>query len=318
MNNSLLIDSFLEMMSAERGAASNTLAAYARDLDDFASFCQNSGYSLSSAGSDTIRHWLAAMVAEGLAPPSQARKLSALRQLYRFMFSEGLRTDNPTGPIDSPKAGPALPKVMSEEDVDLLLLTAEERAFAATTPATQLRSLRMHALLELLYATGLRVSELVGLPASATRRDTRFLLVTGKGNKERLVPLGQKAKQAVAAYNQARHEHQSRDGRKGSVDESPWLFPSSGALGHLTRQHFARDLKTLAGQAGLRSTTISPHVLRHAFASHLLQNGADLRTVQQLLGHADISTTQIYTHVLEERLRALVETAHPLAQSKGH
>ncbi len=312
MNNSLLIDSFLEMMSAERGAAANTLAAYQRDLEDFASFGQTAGQTLFDANSETIRQWFAFLLTDGLAAPSQARKLSALRQFYRFLFSEGLREDNPTGPIDSPKAGRALPKVMSESDVDQLLLTAEELALASSSPGAQLRATRMHALLELLYASGLRVSELVGLPASTTRRDARFLLVTGKGNKERMVPMGDKARQAVAVYLQAR---QQLADHKGRVDDSPWLFPSSGTQGHLTRQHFARDLKTLAGQAGLSAGKISPHVLRHAFASHLLQNGADLRTVQQLLGHADISTTQIYTHVLEERLRELVETAHPLSQS---
>lgn len=307
MRDSLLIDSFLEMMSAERGAAANTLSAYERDLSDFADFMAGSGKTLLSADGPVIRNWIIDMQKLKIAPSTQARKLSAIRQLYRFCYSEGLRDDDPTGAIDSPKTGRPLPKVVSEADVDTLLLTAEEQISRATTPATKLRACRMHALLELLYATGMRVSELVGLPASATRKDARFLIITGKGNKERMVPLGDKAKQAVAAYTQALSE--------SSIEKSDiWLFPSSGSQGHLTRQHFARDLKTLAGLAGLAANKLSPHVLRHAFASHLLQNGADLRAVQQLLGHADISTTQIYTHVLEERLRDLVESAHPLAQ----
>lgn len=311
MRDSFLIDSFLEMMSAERGAAANTLSAYEKDLADFSEFAARSGVGLINANTQTLRNWLTLLQREGLSASSQARKLSAVRQLYRFAFSEGIRTDDPTGSIDSPKTLRPLPKVMSEEDVDQLLLTAEEAIAVARTLAARVRAARMHALLELLYATGLRVSELVSLPVSATKKDTRFLLVTGKGNKERLVPLGDKAKQAVAAYHNACAEYAAKN--KTSL-ETPWLFPSSGKLGHLTRQQFARDLKSLSKQAGLRAEKISPHVLRHAFASHLLQNGADLRAVQQLLGHADISTTQIYTHVLEDRLRELVENAHPLAQ----
>ncbi len=307
MQDSLLIESFLEMMSAERGASPNTLSAYGRDLEGFSSFIANRQNSIQRADSEIIRTWISHLAQNSLSASSQARKLSSLRQLYRFMFSEGLRQDNPTGSIDSPRTGRPLPKIMSEGDVDHLLLQAEEEIEQAKSPTAKLRTTRMHALLELLYATGLRVSELVSLPLTATRRDTRFLLVMGKGNKERLVPLGGKAKQAVAVYYAA-----SQLNVKNA--KSSFLFPSSSDLGHLTRQHFARDLKTLAARAGLHPARISPHVLRHAFASHLLQNGADLRAVQQLLGHADISTTQIYTHVLEERLRELVETAHPLAQ----
>jgi integrase/recombinase XerD len=311
MNDSLLIDSFLEMMSAERGAAANTLSAYAQDLDDFARFLASQKTNMTQANSDHLRNWLVQLELDGNSASTQARKLSALRQLFRFQFSEGLRSDDPSGPIDSPKCSRALPKVMSEADVDQLLLQAQEEAERATTSAGLIRTTRMHALLELLYATGLRVSELVSLPITATRKDARFLNVTGKGNKERIVPFGSKAKQAVGAYLDA-----VKTGSKGanSLEQAKWLFPSSGESGHLTRQHFARDLKTLAARAGLQSGQISPHVLRHAFASHLLQNGADLRSVQQLLGHADISTTQIYTHVLEERLQQLVESAHPLAQ----
>ena len=306
MRDPLIIESFLEMMSAERGAASNTLAAYERDLADFSHFAFRSGSSLMSAGSDTIRGWLMSMERGGVSSASQARKLSAVRQLYRFLFSENLREDNPTGSVDSPKGNRPLPKIINENDVDRLLLLAEEEALSAKKPLQKRRATRLYALLELLYSTGLRVSELVSLNRTATQQDTRFLLVTGKGNKERIVPLGEKAKQAVVAYKACSIE----------VD-SPWLFPAGGTLGHVTRQHFARDLKALAGRAGLQASKVSPHVLRHAFASHLLQNGADLRAVQQLLGHADISTTQIYTHVLEERLRELVESAHPLALQSG-
>lgn len=316
MNDSLLIDSFLEMMSAERGAAANTLSAYAQDLDDFARFLAGQQTNMATAHSDHLRKWLIQLEIDGCSAATQARKLSALRQLFRFQFSEGLRQDDPSGPIDSPKASRALPKVMSEADVDRLLLTAQEEAEEAaakstTSPAKLIRTTRMHALLELLYATGLRVSELVSLPATATKKDTRFLTVVGKGNKERIVPFGSKAKQAVSAYVEA---VEACKDKKPGLSQSNWLLPSSGGSGHLTRQHFARDLKGLASRAGLQANRISPHVLRHAFASHLLQNGADLRSVQQLLGHADISTTQIYTHVLEERLQQLVETAHPLAQ----
>ena len=315
MNDSLLIDSFLEMMSAERGAAANTLSAYAQDLDDFARFLARQKTNMAQANSDHLRKWLVMLEVDGNSAATQARKLSALRQLFRFQFSEGLRPDNPSGPIESPKASRALPKVMSEEDVDSLLLIAQEevdKAAASGTPATLIRTTRMHALLELLYATGLRVSELVSLPLFATRKNEQFLTVTGKGNKERIVPFGSKAKQAVGAYLDALTSAAAKE--KGTLTQQKWLFASSGQSGHLTRQHFARDLKSLASRAGLRSSQISPHVLRHAFASHLLQNGADLRSVQQLLGHADISTTQIYTHVLEERLQQLVESAHPLAQ----
>lgn len=316
MNDSLLIDSFLEMMSAERGAAANTLSAYAQDLHDFAHFLSGQKTNMATANSDHLRKWLVQLETDGCSSATQARKLSALRQLFRFQFSEGLRQDDPCGPIDSPKASRALPKVMSEANVDSLLLQAQEEAEAAaarstTSPAKLIRTTRLHALLELLYATGLRVSELVSLPATATRKQAQFLTVIGKGNKERIVPFGSKAKQAVAAYVDALAHSEAK---KPGLSQSKWLFPSSGGGGHLTRQHFARDLKGLATRAGLQASQISPHVLRHAFASHLLQNGADLRSVQQLLGHADISTTQIYTHVLEERLQQLVESAHPLAQ----
>jgi integrase/recombinase XerD len=311
MNDSLLVESFLEMMSAERGAAANTLSAYARDLEDLSRHLQAGGLTIDRAHCSDLRKWLASLENQGLSASSQARKLSTIRQCYRFLYSEGLREDNPTGSLDSPGTVRPLPKVMSEADVDHLLSTARQTSLLASTSAARLRATRTHALLELLYATGLRVSELVNLPASTTRKDARFLLVTGKGNKERIVPFGDKAKEAVEAYERALKAAQPAKANAARV----WLFPSSGKQGHLTRQHFARDLKTLAGKAELPGHLISPHVLRHAFASHLLQNGADLRSVQQLLGHADIATTQIYTHVLEERLQQLVESAHPLARA---
>lgn len=310
MDDSLIIDSFLEMMSAERGAAANTMAAYARDLEDFSAFLRSSGTLMMSATSEDVRRWLINLERDGTSAATQARKLSALRQMFRFLFSEGLRSDDPSGPVDSPKTNRPLPQVMSESDVDTLLVAAQRATDTAKTTSAKIRATRLLALLELLYATGLRVSELVSLPISATRKDDRFLLVTGKGNKERIVPFGDKAKRAVSAYLSALQEGSGKKQQKSAK----WLFPSSGSLGHLTRQHFARDLKSLASSAGLPAYHISPHVLRHAFASHLLQNGADLRAVQQLLGHADISTTQIYTHVLEERLQQLVESAHPLAR----
>ena len=229
-----------------------------------------------------------------------------MRQLYRFLYAEQHRRDDPAAALEGPKRGRTLPKVLSVADVDRLLAVAREGMGDAERPlGERLRRARLNCLLEVLYATGLRVSELVALPASAARQDTRMLMVRGKGNKERLVPLNGAAKTAMDEYLQLREE--------AGLAKSKWLFPSFGDSGHLTRQHFARELKTLAGAAGLRTDLISPHVLRHAFASHLLQNGADLRAVQTLLGHADISTTQIYTHVLEDRLKSLVRDLHPLA-----
>lgn len=301
------VEAFLEMMSAERGAAANTLASYQRDLEDYAGFLAGQGLALTEADAAAVRAYLGDLDDRGFAASSAARRLSAVRQFHRFLVSENLREDDPTGIVDGPKKGAHLPKVLSEQDVDRLIGTAE----AATqrtdfAVAARLRALRLHALMELLYATGLRVSELVALPASAARSEARFLTVRGKGGHERVVPLTDKAMAAAAAYLAARNA--------AGLEQSPWLFPAPAASGHLTRQGFARELKELAALAGIPSAKVSPHVLRHAFASHLLQNGADLRVVQQLLGHADISTTQIYTHVLEERLRALVTAHHPLAR----
>jgi len=303
-----LIEAFIEMLSAERGAAENTLASYLHDLEDFARFCAAKSNRLIDVSVDDLRTYLAVLSNRDYAPSSQARKLSSLRQFYKFLYSEGIRSDDPAGSLESPRQTRPLPKVLSEKEVDELISLAEmEAASKKPGPLLRLRAKRTWALLEVLYATGMRVSELVSLPVSATRQDTRFLIITGKGNKERLVPLSNKAKTAMADYLAARK-------REGKQNDSAWLFPSSGKSGHFTRQAFARDLKDLAMRSGLAPQRVSPHVLRHAFASHLLQNGADLRAVQQLLGHADISTTQIYTHVLEERLRKLVEEHHPLAE----
>lgn len=300
------IEAFLEMMSAERGAAANTLDGYRRDLEDFAGFLSSGGTTLLEADDRSVRGYLIDLDDRGFAPSSAARRLSAIRQFYRFLFTDGLRTDDPTGTIDGPRQGRPLPKILSEADVDRLLGTAQRAAAEANDPARRLAALRLHALLELLYATGLRVTELVGLPAKAIVEGRRILTVRGKGSKERMVPLTPAAEEAIAAYRAF--------ARKSGQKPGPFLFPADGAAGHLARQVFARDLKALAGLAGIASAKVSPHVLRHAFASHLLQNGADLRSVQQLLGHADISTTQIYTHVLEERLRRLVSDHHPLGQ----
>lgn len=294
------------MLAAERGAAENTLESYRRDLEDFSGFLGRT--NLADAGTDKISAYLGDLNRRGFAETSQARRLSALKQFYKFLYSEGVREDDPTRTLSAPKRRAALPKVLSVDDVDRLIETAER---GAVTPqkssAARLRAQRLYTLIEVLYATGLRVSELVALPVTAALRDARLIEITGKGGKERLVPLSHAAQAAMKDYVALRSA-------EGAYEKSPWLFPSHGDSGHLTRQHFARELKDLAVAAGLPATKVSPHVLRHAFASHLLQNGADLRVVQQLLGHADISTTQIYTHVLDERLRELVESAHPLAR----
>ncbi|WEX89313.1 site-specific tyrosine recombinase XerD [Sinorhizobium garamanticum] len=303
------VESFLEMMSAERGAATNTLQSYERDLEDARSFLRTCGTRLTDASADDLRSYLSHLAGEGFKSSSQARRLSALRQFYKFLYAEGLRGDDPTGILDAPKKARALPKTLSIDDVSRLIDQAETEA--ATGGEDALVKLRMHALIELLYATGMRVSELVSLPASVLSQNGRFLVIRGKGNKERLVPLSQAAISAMRAYGDALR---SKNAEADRPEESPWLFPSYGKAGYLPRQVFARDLKGLAARAGIRVATISPHVLRHAFASHLLANGADLRAVQELLGHSDISTTQIYTHVLEERLHDLVQNHHPLAK----
>ena len=306
-SDATLIELFLDMLAAERGAGENTLAAYARDLADFSAHLAGAKRSLADATTEDIRAYLRRLSGGAYAAASVARRLSAIRQLYRFLYVEGRRADDPAAIVEGPKRGRTLPKVLSIAEVDRLL----EAARAARKPdqpvAEQVRAVRLTCLLELVYATGLRVSELVALPASAAERSARMLTVRGKGGKERLVPLNEAAKHAMTEYRALLAE-------AGHGAQSKWLFPSFGESGHLTRQHFARELKALAATAGLSAAKVSPHVLRHAFASHLLHNGADLRVVQTLLGHADISTTQIYTHVLEERLKSLVRDLHPLGQ----
>jgi integrase/recombinase XerD len=299
------IELFLDMIAAERGGAKNTLAAYARDLADFSAELGKAGRTIAGASTDDLRDYLGSLARRRFAASSVARRLSAIRQLYRFLYAEGHRADDPSAVIEGPKRNRALPKVLSIAEVDRLLAQARADLGQADQGAPKrLRATRLACLIEVLYATGLRVSELIALPISAAERNARMLTVRGKGNKERLVPLNEAAKKAMAEYLALLSS-------ANGVRETKWLFPSFGRTGHLTRQHFARELKALAAAAGLRQ--VSPHVLRHAFASHLLHNGADLRVVQTLLGHADISTTQIYTHVLEERLKSLVRDLHPLA-----
>jgi integrase/recombinase XerD len=322
-----LIELFLDMLAAERGAGTNTLTAYARDLADFSAHLVASTRSIATASTDDVRGYLQALSGRGFAAASMARKLSAIRQLYRFLYAEGRRRDDPAAIIEGPKRGRPIPKVLSIAEVDRLLTAARAATISGQPLAEALRALRLTCLVELIYATGLRVSELVALPASAAERNARMLIVRGKGGKERLVPLNEAAKRAMDEYRallaQAAGEGKAGAAKSGAAKtgvlksgllNSKWLFPSFGESGHLTRQHFARDLKALAAAAGLRDEQVSPHVLRHAFASHLLHNGADLRIVQTLLGHADISTTQIYTHVLEERLKSLVRDLHPLGE----
>ncbi|HZP70352.1 MAG TPA: site-specific tyrosine recombinase XerD [Pseudolabrys sp.] len=302
-----LIELFLDMLAAERGASENTLAAYRNDLEDLSAHLRAARKTIAAAGTDDLRRFLASLAERGFKSSSLARRLSATRQLYRFLYAEGKRRDDPAAVLEGPKRARSLPKVLSIADVDTLLGTARANSENTEQPPLQrLRAARLLCLLEVVYATGLRVSELVALPAAAARRDQRMLIVRGKGGKERMVPLNKQAKKAMAEYLELR-------GQVERGEPSKWLFPSFGEQGHLTRQHFARELKALGATCGIQPSRLSPHVLRHAFASHLLHNGADLRVVQTLLGHADISTTQIYTHVLEERLKTMVRDLHPLA-----
>ena len=307
-----LIDLFLDMLAAEQGAGDNTLQAYRSDLTDLSQFLAHDGGSFAKAQTQALRDYLADLDARGFKSSSVARRLSAIRHLFRFLLNERIRSDDPAAILSGPKRGRPLPKVLSMPDVDRLLSHAKALTEAAEASAPQrLRAMRLYCLLEVLYATGLRVSELVSLPRSAARRDIRMIVVRGKGGKERLVPLNEPARQAMADYLAATAAARSENDNNAA---SKWLFPSFGESGHLTRQHFARDLKELAAFSGLSPRLVSPHVLRHAFASHLLHNGANLRIVQTLLGHTDISTTQIYTHVVEERLKSLVRDLHPLAE----
>jgi integrase/recombinase XerD len=308
-SDELLVELFLDMLAAERGAGENTLTAYRNDLDDLSAHLRAAGRTIANATTDDLRDFIANLSERGFKASSLARRLSAVRQIYKFLYAEGKRSDDPSAVLEGPKRVRTLPKVLSIADVDTLLKNARANSEnAKQPPAQRLRAARLLCLLEVVYATGLRVSELVTLPASAARRDQRMLVVRGKGGKERLVPLNKPAKSAMSEYLELRTAAE-RDAK------SKWLFPSFGEKGHLTRQHFARELKALGQGCGIRPERLSPHVLRHAFASHLLHNGADLRVVQTLLGHADISTTQIYTHVLEERLKTLVRDLHPLADS---
>ena len=300
--HSRYLETFLEMMAVERGAAPKTIEGYGRDLADVNAFMATGAAKasgLDDASTEDIRAYIASLSAAGLAASTVSRRLSAIKQFFRFLYAEGLRTDDPTITVDGPRIRRPLPKYLSEEEVALLLAKAHE----AKGPEGK----RLVALLEVLYATGLRVSELVGLPLSAVTRDVRFLIVRGKGGKERIVPVSDPALEAVANY---------RDVRLYFIPEgadSPWLFPSRGKSGHLTDRRFAQLLKKLAIMAEIKPSRVSPHVLRHAFASHLLAHGADLRAVQQMLGHADISTTQIYTHILEKRMLEVHDRFHPRA-----
>jgi integrase/recombinase XerD len=303
------IEAFLEMLSAERGAAANTIDAYRRDLEDFAAFLRRRGIALDTAAKTDLSTYFAQASAQGLKPTSRARRLSAIRQLYKFLVAEGLIANDPTHGHSGPRKERALPKTLNVAEVDRLISTAARRAETAKG-AERMRAVRLNCLVEMLYATGMRVSELVSLPRNVLAGDARMLTIKGKGGRERLVPLNASAIAALDRYLRLGDE----DDTIAAMVATKWLFPSKSAQGHLTRQRFGQDLKNLAGEAGLDASSVSPHVLRHAFASHLLDRGADLRAVQQLLGHADISTTEIYTHVLEERLKKLVEEHHPLAK----
>ncbi|GGE42175.1 site-specific tyrosine recombinase XerD [Actibacterium pelagium] len=298
------LSSFLDAMAAERGAAKNTLESYARDLTDFAEWLERRGSSLEAADQDMVEAYLIHCDAQGLATSTRARRLSSIKQLFRFAFEEDWRDTNPALQIKGPGRARRLPKTLSIEEVDALLEAAR------TAPRDPLRAI---CLMELLYATGMRVSELVSLPVSAVRGDPRMLLVTGKGNKERMVPLSNPARDALADWVAFRDANEELKQKKGQP-ASKFLFPSRGKLGHLTRHAMYQQIKEMALRAGVDPSRVTPHTLRHAFATHLLSGGADLRTIQVLLGHADISTTEIYTHVLDERLRELVLTQHPLAR----
>ncbi len=308
----LLVVAFLEALAAERGASVNTIEAYRRDLADYLAHLRGNGVDPLTANSSDVRGWLAARGAEGLKASSLARRLSAVRQFHKHLYAENQRADDPTLAIEGPRRGRPLPKVLTAADMERLIVAARQGLDDAERPVRERLALaRMACLVELIYASGLRVSEVLGLPKSLARSKEPFVNVRGKGGKERLAPLSNSARAAIAAYRTLLSE------ASPGAAASPWLFPADSASGHLTRQAFARDLKIAAAAAGIPATRVSPHVLRHAFASHLLQNGADLRVVQELLGHADISTTQIYTHVLDERAKAMVRDLHPMNDEDG-
>jgi integrase/recombinase XerD len=294
---------YLEAIQAERDASRNTILSYARDLNDFAGFLKALGKDYTDAGRAEIEAYLVDQANRGMAQATRARRLSSIRQLYRFAFLEGWRTDDPAALIRGPKRQRTLPGALSEAEVDRLLAAAEQRGQDAA------ERLRDTCLMQILYATGLRVSELVSLPVAAVRGDPRMILIRGKGGRERMVPLSPPARDALAAWL----AHLDREATR-IRPRSPWLFPARGRRGHMTRERFFVLVKDLAHLAGLNAAAVSPHTLRHAFATHLLANGADLRVIQTLLGHASIATTEIYTHVLETRLKDLVFERHPLGQ----
>ncbi|HEX6859643.1 MAG TPA: tyrosine recombinase [Caulobacteraceae bacterium] len=296
-------EAFLEMMAVERSAARNTITAYGRDLEDASGFLAGRGRSLSDASLEDVEAYFSDLSRRGLSPATAARRRAAVRQFYRFVLGEGWRRDDPSRRVDAPKKGRPLPKVLSRDEVDRLIAAAEARDGA--------QGLRVGCMVELLYASGMRISELLALPLAALARDPAYLIVKGKGGKERLAPLTAAARVAVKAYLPVRASFLP----KGQKD-SPWLFPSRGKGGRLTARRFSQLLDEAALAAGIDREKVSPHVLRHAFATHLLEGGADLRVVQTLLGHADIATTQIYTHVAGDRLRQVVETKHPLARKR--
>jgi len=308
MSRAALIEAFLDMMSAERGASINTLAAYRRDLLDFHGWLAGRGKDAKRAARDDVRGYLAAQAEAGIAGSSQARRLSALRQFFGFLYADGIRSDDPTVAIDAPKRGRPLPKTLSREDMDLLTETATRKAGESA------EGVRLACVVEVLYASGLRVSELATLPLAAVRNRDDVMLVRGKGGKERLAPLNPKAREAIARWIEVRERFLPRGDRRRHAER--FLFPSRSAECHLTRRRLHQMLKSLAVEAGLNPDKLSPHVLRHAFATHLVEGGADLRSVQTLLGHADIATTQIYTHVARDRLAATMAAAHPLAKRK--
>jgi integrase/recombinase XerD len=295
-------EAFIEMLAAERGASKNTEAAYRADLKNLEAFLARRKQKPVTANADALRAYLKSLDYLGMTPSTVARRLSVMRQFFRFLLAERLREDDPASALDSPRLGRPLPKILSRVEVDRLIEVAQARGGADGG--------RMETLLEILYGTGLRVSELVTLPLAAAERDPTMLVVRGKGDKDRLVPLSDPARAAIAKWLHVRAATLAED------EPSRYLFPSRGRTGHLTRQRFAQLLKESALAAGIDPARVSPHVLRHAFASHLLEAGADLRSVQLMLGHADIATTQIYTHVIPEKLRSLVEDKHPLARRR--
>ena len=305
---------FLEMLSAERGAAQNTLDSYERDLTSFINYCEGNRDELLEVTKSELKNYIHHLSEQGLATATRSRSISALRQFYRFLHAEGIIKDDPAQTLRGPQKSRSLPKTLSVAEVEKLLETARMRCETAARSSgdnNRLKAARLYCLLEILYATGLRVTELVAMPRATLQGDDRALTITGKGGRQRLVPLNQPARDAIAGYLQAEADYLD-----GLPATSPWLFPSRSKHGHFTRQRLGQELKGLAEDVGLNPEKVSPHILRHAFASHLLDRGADLRSVQQLLGHADITTTQIFTHVLEERLKRLVNDHHPLREKK--